>query len=239
MSRGIDVDSPMFTESIGQEFSVQAYSTRRSDIWALGVVLVNMITGLCPWEKATSDDDRFCEYLLDDSYLARNLPVSRGVVRILNKVFRINPRSRPSLEQLRESILAVDTFFPPKAAPARPSSPHPTDTDATLAPGLATVEAEETEAAEHAIDSSPSSPCSEEDLSSICLSTAGTSDGETMSTDDSAPATPPDYCPTPLEQTELVEEVDKALRSLVDAPEPVMRVAELSILERLDIQPAE
>lgn len=197
-----------------------------------------MITGLCPWEKATSDDDRFCEYLLDDSYLARNLPVSRGVVRILNKVFRINPRSRPSLEQLRESILAVDTFFPPTAVSARPSSPHPTDTDAPLALGLVTVEAEEREA-ERAIDSSPSSRCSEEDLSSVCLSTTGTSDGETMSTDDSAPATPPDYSPTPLEQTELVEEVDKALRSLVDASEPAVRVAELSILERLDIQAVE
>ena len=117
------MDSPILSECIGKDFRVEGYSTRRSDTWALGVVLVNMITGLCPWGKATSDDIRFCEYMLDSSYLERNLPVSRGVVRILSRVFRINPRSRPTLEQLRESIVAVDSLFPPARVPLRPESP--------------------------------------------------------------------------------------------------------------------
>lgn len=240
-----NMDSPILSECIGKDFRVEGYSTRRSDTWALGVVLVNMITGLCPWGKATSDDIRFCEYMLDSSYLERNLPVSRGVVRILSRVFRINPRSRPTLEQLRESIVAVDSLFPPARVPLRPESPYHTETDAVHTPELAVAEGEgaDSEVAEQSPigSTTASSSCSEEDLDSICLSTAGTSDGETTSTDDSAPATPPDCCPALVDQTVLVEGVDKALQSLTDAvgSEPAERAAELSILERLDIHAVE
>ncbi|KAH9831145.1 kinase-like domain-containing protein, partial [Rhodofomes roseus] len=98
-------------ESVGLEFSYRPYSTKRADVWALGIILVNMITGLGPWEKAVTEDPRFCEHLLDGGYLERVIPASQGAIQILKRVFRINPQSRPSLEQLRRSILNLDTFF--------------------------------------------------------------------------------------------------------------------------------
>lgn len=195
-----------------------------------------MVTGLCPWAKASSRDRRFREYLRDDTYLERNLPVSRGVVRILKQVFQIRPRLRPRLEQLRESILAVDSFFPPLPAGATfgPRAPLPTETDATHAPKAEEIVVEEIEVAGHPADCASSSPCSND---AICLSTTDASDPGTVSTEDSdsVPATPPDDCHAPTDPSDLVQEVDKALRSLTDPP----KGAELSILERLDVHDVE
>ncbi|EMD30889.1 hypothetical protein CERSUDRAFT_145764, partial [Gelatoporia subvermispora B] len=46
----------MSPECIGEEFEFAPYSTRTSDVWALGVILVQLVAGTAPWKTARIED---------------------------------------------------------------------------------------------------------------------------------------------------------------------------------------
>ena len=108
----------IFTECINKKLTIGEYSTRHNDVWALGVILINMITGRNPWKYATAGDDCFATYLCDDDFLLQVLSISEGVNTILKRIFTINPLRRITLPELRRDILKLTTFFMDKVPPA-------------------------------------------------------------------------------------------------------------------------
>ncbi|OBZ78091.1 Negative regulator of sexual conjugation and meiosis, partial [Grifola frondosa] len=101
----------MSPECIGDEYNYRMYSTQASDVWALGVILTNMIAGRNPWNYATTSDKCFLRYVADPDHLREMLPISEAASQILQSIFTLDPRIRITIPALRERILNIETFF--------------------------------------------------------------------------------------------------------------------------------
>ena len=80
-------------------------------MWALGVILVNMITCRSPWLRAVTRDDGFHNYVVDEDYLLDLLPISKSANHILKRIFQLEQFGRIAIRDLKDLILEADTFF--------------------------------------------------------------------------------------------------------------------------------
>ncbi|KAF8493399.1 kinase-like protein [Russula emetica] len=88
------------------------YSPPFNDIWSLGIILLNLITGRNPWKSASSSDPTFQAYLQDPAnFLPSVLPISAEVNEILLRTLDIDWRNRISIAELRRAIKGVTTFY--------------------------------------------------------------------------------------------------------------------------------
>ncbi|KAK7470538.1 hypothetical protein VKT23_001963 [Stygiomarasmius scandens] len=101
----------MSPECVGEEVILNSYSTRQNDIWSLGVILTNMITGRNPWRLAASDDPCFSEFLNNRDFLRSVLPISKETNDILKQIFQLNPSRRISIPELKRAVSIVQSFF--------------------------------------------------------------------------------------------------------------------------------
>ncbi|KAK0201185.1 kinase-like domain-containing protein [Desarmillaria ectypa] len=112
-------------ECLGEDFKSPTYSTRSSDVWALGIVLLNMIAGRNPWLAAKISDPCFNYFLCNPDYFHKIFPITPSVNRVLLRVFDLRSSKRITLLELRAEIDNIDRFFLTDAelvnAPARPS----------------------------------------------------------------------------------------------------------------------
>ncbi|KAF7367328.1 Protein kinase domain-containing protein [Mycena sanguinolenta] len=109
------------------------YSAGHSDLWALSIILTNMISGRYPWHSADLSDSGFVAFRTDSRYLIRALKLTRPANDLLQWCFNANPLRRPTLAQFREALDAIDSFSleheqaccpQPGAAHATPTAPH-------------------------------------------------------------------------------------------------------------------
>lgn len=70
-----------------------------------------MISNVRPWTVASPEDRDYSDYLMDRAILLDVLPVSDGTYSLLTKIFSPRPECRPSLDEIRREVLAMDTFF--------------------------------------------------------------------------------------------------------------------------------
>ncbi|KAF9646028.1 kinase-like protein [Thelephora ganbajun] len=111
-------------ECIDEHRKFVPYSPFQADVWALGVVLVNMITRHNPWHLASLKDPLYNEYLRSPSSLALMLKISPATLTILKRVF-IPYGLRITIPELRKRIEAIESFYPeseekPEATPRVP-----------------------------------------------------------------------------------------------------------------------
>ncbi|TCD62718.1 hypothetical protein EIP91_006516 [Steccherinum ochraceum] len=113
----------MSPECIGWETKKVPYTTKHNDTWALGVILVNMITLRSPWARATTKDDTFHDFIVDENHLLEVLPISKGANSIIKRMLQLEHYGRADLRAVRKAVLDVDTFFPTDEQVARAPLP--------------------------------------------------------------------------------------------------------------------
>lgn len=88
------------------------YSPMHSDIWSLGIILINLITGRSPWKSATMNDAAFQTYLGNpSSFFPSILPISSEVNTILLGMLDVNYKHRLPLREIRRMVSEVKTFY--------------------------------------------------------------------------------------------------------------------------------
>ncbi|KAI0088818.1 kinase-like domain-containing protein, partial [Irpex rosettiformis] len=98
-------------ECLGEEHNFGTFKNDGNDVWSLGIILTNMITGRNPWRLATTNDDNFYHFISDpDNFIRTSLPMSEEAGELIKRIFTFNPYKRISLAKLREAVLAIDTF---------------------------------------------------------------------------------------------------------------------------------
>ncbi|KAK0497274.1 kinase-like domain-containing protein [Armillaria luteobubalina] len=103
----------MSPEVIDEYDIYERYSSRHNDIWALGIIFVNLVTAHNPWKRAKSSDCQFRAYCNDpDEYFMNQFDISSGSQDILNSMLVIEPLGRSSLGAIHNLVANVNTFFP-------------------------------------------------------------------------------------------------------------------------------
>ncbi|KAI0677716.1 Pkinase-domain-containing protein [Trametes maxima] len=112
----------MSPECLGVFHKKTPYATAPSDVWALGTILCNMVTGRNPWHIASPKADHGFRYYLQHgaSFLRDQLTISVAASELFARIFTVDPEARITIPELRAAVLAMDSFFP--AEPSAPSA---------------------------------------------------------------------------------------------------------------------
>lgn len=102
------------TECIDHHKHKKAYAAAHADVWALGIVLINMITRNCPWKEASEEDLGFQTYLREGPlYFGRILSTSTRCSELLAGILDFDVSKRLNIDQIRHVIKDMDTFHDP------------------------------------------------------------------------------------------------------------------------------
>ena len=83
-----------------------------NDIWSLGIILLNLVTGRNPWKSATEDDPTYLAYRREPSrFLPSVLPISEELNSLLVQTLRVSWSERPSCKKLHEGVENINTFY--------------------------------------------------------------------------------------------------------------------------------
>lgn len=86
------------------------YASAPNDVWSLGVVLSNLVTGRNPWKSAAVEDPTFAAFLQDSEFLKSILPITDELDWILRRIFECDPAQRVTIPQLRRMIMGCSAF---------------------------------------------------------------------------------------------------------------------------------
>ncbi|KAI8983881.1 kinase-like domain-containing protein [Pilobolus umbonatus] len=106
--QGISIDS----NTVEASKSVLPYDAFSNDIWSLGIILFNLVSGRNPWKQSNLEDKEFVKYVRKPrQFFRRILPtISKSLNRILLRIFCLDPSKRIKLPELRSMIVRCKSF---------------------------------------------------------------------------------------------------------------------------------
>lgn len=87
------------------------YDTRAADVWALGVILINMTCGFMPWREALASEHDFVQFTKDPYWLETYLPISSEAIPLFEYALHPDPSKRFTLAELRDEVSRVSRFL--------------------------------------------------------------------------------------------------------------------------------
>jgi serine/threonine protein kinase len=90
--------------------STNPFDPKKADIWALGIILLQMITGSSPWSNL-EEDYEYVDFCADRAgFLRESMAVSPTLVPLLTRIFAPKPDTRPTATELKALINAAPRF---------------------------------------------------------------------------------------------------------------------------------
>jgi serine/threonine protein kinase len=76
------------------------YVSSANDVWALGIILINMLTSRNPWECPSRSNRDFQNFRKNPQSFFKDFQFSKEFVMVLENVFQNDPFDRPNVEEL-------------------------------------------------------------------------------------------------------------------------------------------
>ncbi|KAJ1553257.1 hypothetical protein HK405_008466, partial [Cladochytrium tenue] len=118
---------------------VIGYSPPANDVWALGVILINLLFGKNPWFEAHKTDAIFNAYCASNpNILRQQFNLSPQFDAVLRRAFELDPVRRCSIADLKHMVEATTVFVgtPPQTPPPPPPVFSYTKESILTSPGL-------------------------------------------------------------------------------------------------------
>ncbi|OMH83467.1 Negative regulator of sexual conjugation and meiosis [Zancudomyces culisetae] len=109
----------------GLDGSLSTYTTATNDIWALGVILINLATGRNPWNRAHISDSLFCRFLHDKTALYKAINATPMFAHIIGRVLEVDPSKRCTLSELQALVKSCTKFIADPIPTPTPTPPTP------------------------------------------------------------------------------------------------------------------
>ncbi|KAJ2394313.1 Serine/threonine protein kinase [Coemansia sp. RSA 2559] len=107
----------------GIHTKVDRYAAAPNDVWALGIILINLTTGRNPWNRAHITDPLFRRYLTDKSFLCQAIRATPEFTHIIYRTLDVNPLTRCTMDELQRLVQACPRFIEPVRTSCQPDHP--------------------------------------------------------------------------------------------------------------------
>lgn len=87
--------------------------TSTSDIWSLGIILINLVCMRNPWLKAHQKEDSTFQFFIENNaVLQKILPISDELMGVLSEILCLEPCRRITLDRLMSKVRNIKSFSP-------------------------------------------------------------------------------------------------------------------------------